>query len=170
MPSTEQKYQALEGQDIPNVEAGRLPPVELDSVSSSDEDGEKNHPSRSGSLKRSQVEGTPQRSPPKIGEHAATMVDGRKSRQPRRWFGVRLVPSKRVCIVLSIVAVAVVAAAIGGGAWVYKSAPPDGLSPPWYPAPLGGTVKSWDESYTKAREMVSKMDVMEKVNLTTGTG
>lgn len=167
MPNAKQKYQALQGQDIPNWEGGSLPRVEPESGSSSDEDGEKESP-RTGSLKRSQVGGTPQRSPPKIGEHAATAVDGQKSSRPWRCFG--LVPSKRVCIVLSIAAVAVVAAAVGGGAWVYKSAPPDGLSPPWYPAPLGGTVKNWEESYVKARQMVSKMNVMEKVNLTTGTG
>lgn len=55
--------------------------------------------------------------------------------------------------------------------FVYKKAAPvDGLSPPWYPSPKGGTLTSWEESYTKAAAMVSKMSLPEKVNITTGTG
>ncbi|KAL9131425.1 MAG: hypothetical protein Q9217_000639 [Psora testacea] len=48
--------------------------------------------------------------------------------------------------------------------------PKDGLSPPWYPTPLGGTVKGWQASYEKASKMVEKMSLVEKVNVTTGTG
>ena len=48
--------------------------------------------------------------------------------------------------------------------------PQDGLSPPWYPTPLGGTLKSWNESYAKAAKLVRKMNLLEKVNITTGTG
>ncbi|KAJ6260885.1 Beta-glucosidase [Drechslerella dactyloides] len=43
-------------------------------------------------------------------------------------------------------------------------------SPPHYPSPKGGTVKEWEESYKKAHELVSKMTLAEKVNITTGTG
>ncbi|KAI5778066.1 glycoside hydrolase family 3 protein [Geopyxis carbonaria] len=43
-------------------------------------------------------------------------------------------------------------------------------SPPWYPAPLGGTSKSWAGAYQKAYEMVSQMTLLEKINITTGTG
>ncbi|WQF82646.1 Putative glycoside hydrolase, family 3, glycoside hydrolase family 3 domain, immunoglobulin [Colletotrichum destructivum] len=60
-----------------------------------------------------------------------------------------------------------------GGAVMYKKfkgAPPTGLSPPWYPTPKGGISKNWAESYRKAGEMVSKMTLPEKVNITTGTG
>ncbi|KAL2354537.1 glycosyl hydrolase family 3 N terminal domain-containing protein [Cryomyces antarcticus] len=57
-----------------------------------------------------------------------------------------------------------------GGLWVYKSAPEDGQSPPWYPSPRGGTVKSWEESYKKAAALVKQMTLVEKVNVTTGVG
>ncbi|KAL6870204.1 hypothetical protein ACO1O0_001542 [Amphichorda felina] len=50
------------------------------------------------------------------------------------------------------------------------SKPLDGQSPPWYPSPKGGTVEQWADSYKKAADLVSKMTLPEKVNLTTGTG
>ncbi|PGH07436.1 beta-glucosidase [Blastomyces parvus] len=46
----------------------------------------------------------------------------------------------------------------------------DGLSRPWYPSPRGGTVQNWTESYEKAQELVGRMSVVEKVNVTTGVG
>ncbi|TDZ33593.1 putative beta-glucosidase E [Colletotrichum spinosum] len=52
----------------------------------------------------------------------------------------------------------------------FKGAPEVGLSPPWYPTPKGGISKNWAESYKKAGEMVSRMTLPEKVNITTGTG
>jgi beta-glucosidase len=57
-----------------------------------------------------------------------------------------------------------------GGYWFYTLAPPDGQSPPWYPAPPGGTLSTWAESYAKASKLVEKMTLPEKVNITTGTG
>lgn len=51
-----------------------------------------------------------------------------------------------------------------------KIEPPNGRSPPWYPSPAGGTVKEWEDSYAKASDMVRKMSLVEKVNVTTGTG
>ncbi|KAI1140610.1 glycoside hydrolase family 3 protein [Hypoxylon sp. FL0543] len=64
--------------------------------------------------------------------------------------------------------------ALGAGGFFafrkYKQTPPDGLSPPWYPTPKGGTAKTWADSYRKASEMVAKMTLPEKVNVTTGTG
>jgi hypothetical protein len=58
----------------------------------------------------------------------------------------------------------------GGGLWLYESPPKDGQSPPWYPTPQGGTVESWQESYDKAKQLVERMTLLEKVNITTGTG
>jgi beta-glucosidase len=58
----------------------------------------------------------------------------------------------------------------GGGLWVYKKAPANGQSPPWYPTPAGGTVRQWSESYKKAAKLVKQMSLVEKVNITTGTG
>ncbi|KAI1463745.1 glycoside hydrolase family 3 protein [Daldinia caldariorum] len=52
----------------------------------------------------------------------------------------------------------------------YRQSPPDGLSPPWYPTPKGGTARSWAEAYRKASGMVANMTLPEKVNVTTGTG
>jgi len=57
-----------------------------------------------------------------------------------------------------------------GGYWLYTTPPKDGLSPPWYPTPAGGTVSSWAESYAKAAKLVEQMSLPEKVNVTTGTG
>ena len=48
--------------------------------------------------------------------------------------------------------------------------PQDGLSPPWYPTPQGGTLELWNQSYVKASKMVRNMSLVEKVNITTGTG
>ncbi|KAI9744656.1 MAG: hypothetical protein M1818_002185 [Claussenomyces sp. TS43310] len=58
----------------------------------------------------------------------------------------------------------------GGGFWLYKHSPSDGQSPPWYPSPLGGTLSTWADSYAKASKLVEKMNLIEKVNVTTGTG
>lgn len=44
------------------------------------------------------------------------------------------------------------------------------LSPSWYPTPRGGTVPSWENSYKKARKLVERMTLVEKVNITTGVG
>jgi len=43
-------------------------------------------------------------------------------------------------------------------------------SPPVYPSPKGGTLSQWEKSYQKAAAMVGKMTLIEKVNITTGTG
>jgi len=43
-------------------------------------------------------------------------------------------------------------------------------SPPYYPAPPGGWVANWTDSYAKAQQVVANMTLAEKVNLTTGTG
>ncbi|GKT62863.1 glycoside hydrolase family 3 protein [Colletotrichum tofieldiae] len=79
----------------------------------------------------------------------------------------------RLCLFATAVAVIMWIIISAGGAVMYKKfkgAPPTGQSPPWYPAPKGGISKNWAESYKKAGEMVSKMTLPEKVNITTGTG
>ncbi|RKF83060.1 putative beta-glucosidase E [Golovinomyces cichoracearum] len=45
-----------------------------------------------------------------------------------------------------------------------------GLSPPWYPSPKGGSISSWSKSYEKAQILVEQMSLIEKINITTGTG
>ena len=169
MPIAGQEYQALQGQDT-LIEGGdarrRREAIEGFSSDDDDNNGEGGSPTRV--LNKSELDTTPRRSPPKAGEH--TVINGRKSRRPWRRVCTSFVPTKRVCFFITIVIAVILAAAIGGGAWVYKSAPKDGLSPPWYPTPLGGTTKSWEESYGKARQMVGDMSLVEKVNITTGTG
>jgi beta-glucosidase len=72
-----------------------------------------------------------------------------------------------IALVVGIIFWSILAA---GGYWLYTNTPPDGLSPPWYPSPPGGTVSSWAESYAKASKLVAQMSLVEKVNITTGTG
>ncbi|KAK2005540.1 glycosyl hydrolase family 3 N terminal domain-containing protein [Colletotrichum eremochloae] len=79
----------------------------------------------------------------------------------------------RLCVLVTALAVIMWIIISAGGAVMYKkfkSAPLTGQSPPWYPTPKGGISKNWAESYKKAAEMVSKMTLPEKVNVTTGTG
>jgi hypothetical protein len=48
---------------------------------------------------------------------------------------------------------------------------PDGYYVPmYYPAPFGGWVDSWAQSYEKARDLVDQMTLAEKTNITAGTG
>ncbi|KAL7811752.1 hypothetical protein V8C44DRAFT_94623 [Trichoderma aethiopicum] len=59
-----------------------------------------------------------------------------------------------------------IAAAAAAQAWV-----PDGYYvPPYYPAPHGGWVDDWRESYAKAKSLVDSMTLAEKTNITAGTG
>lgn len=59
----------------------------------------------------------------------------------------------------------------GSGYFVYvKTGTYDGLSEPWYPTPKGGSTRTWADSYAKAAEMVGRMSLLEKVNVTTGVG
>lgn len=77
----------------------------------------------------------------------------------------------RTCIATSaICAVIVTFLLISGGYLAYKNGLINGQSPPWYPSPQGGTVSTWAESYKKAQTLVEKMSLVEKVNITTGTG
>ncbi len=43
-------------------------------------------------------------------------------------------------------------------------------SPPFYPSPWMTGQGEWADAYTKAREFVSQLTLLEKVNLTTGVG
>lgn len=40
----------------------------------------------------------------------------------------------------------------------------------WFPSPRGGTLDAWAEDYRKAQEMVKRMSLVEKINITTGIG
>ncbi|KAL1873993.1 hypothetical protein VTK73DRAFT_644 [Phialemonium thermophilum] len=79
----------------------------------------------------------------------------------------------RCCLILIAIAVVIWVVIGAGGAFIYKKykeEPPYGQSPPWYPAPRGGSAASWAASYEKAQAMVRRMTLVEKVNVTTGTG
>jgi beta-glucosidase len=86
---------------------------------------------------------------------------------PKRW------SRSRCCILALAIGGAVFLLTAASGGFVYKKLgeePPYGQSPPWYPTPLGGTARTWADSYAKAAKMVSRMTLPEKVNITTGTG
>lgn len=77
----------------------------------------------------------------------------------------------RTCIATSAICAVIVALLlVSGGYFAYKNGLIDGQSPPYYPSPQGGTVSTWAESYKKAQLLVEKMSLVEKVNITTGTG
>ncbi|RMZ92606.1 hypothetical protein DV736_g159, partial [Chaetothyriales sp. CBS 134916] len=86
----------------------------------------------------------------------------------RLCYGRRL---SKTCIALCVLGIVFFTSSIGGGGyWAYKTALVDGQSPPWYPSPLGGTTTSWKDSYDKAQQLVDRMTLVEKVNITTGVG
>lgn len=59
-------------------------------------------------------------------------------------------------------------AVLGSGAPAKGS---DGfIAAPYYPAPYGGWVEDWEESYAKAKKLVDSMTLAEKTNITSGTG
>ena len=78
----------------------------------------------------------------------------------------------KTCWVVSAILLGGLLVLLGGfQTFVYKKPQPmDGLSPPWYPSPKGGTYLQWQKSYLMAATLVSKMSLVEKVNITTGTG
>ena len=88
-----------------------------------------------------------------------------KINKKSRWW-----PSKVCWIIMTISSMLLIALAFSWKSVLKLAAPADGLSPPWYPAPHGGTLDAWKESYEKASVMVEKMSLVEKVNITTGTG
>jgi hypothetical protein len=94
------------------------------------------------------------------------------SASPRSFVGLRKSIRRRSKCLIILITVLVVfwSVLVGGGYWIYKKKPVNGQSPPWYPTPPGGTVSQWDESYKKAEALVKKMTLLEKVNITTGTG
>lgn len=80
---------------------------------------------------------------------------------------------KRCCFTIAIVILILwsIITVLAALAWhKISTPPPDAQSPPWYPSPKGGTVKQWADSYKKAADLVSRMTLPEKVNITTGTG
>lgn len=90
----------------------------------------------------------------------------------KRLRNIRSAFARRSKCLLIVLAVLIVLWSIlaAGGFFIYKQKPTDGDSPPYYPTPLGGTVKQWSESYEKAAKLVRAMTLPEKVNITTGTG
>lgn len=91
--------------------------------------------------------------------------------RPRNSIPIFRLPTKR-CLIILVSVIAIVLFLLGGSAYhvVRNIVPADGQSPPWYPSPKGGSDPSWEKAYAKAAKMVSKMSLMEKVNVTTGTG
>lgn len=106
---------------------------------------------------------------------AATTPNGRTqarrgSRRPWQQLCCGIQFSNACLIIAFLFGAAAIIFLGGGGLYIYKAAPTDGHSPPWYPTPRGGTVESWQKSYDKAKQMVGRMTLVEKVNITTGTG
>ena len=154
MPSSKQPYRA-----VPAVDSDKIPLRRFVDDPSSDDDDDSAIDIRDPYPPKARV-ARADGSPPA----------NRGSRRPwqRLCFGLQF--SNTCLIIAFLFGAAAVVLLAGGGLYVYKTAPKDGLSPPWYPTPQGGTVESWQESYDKAKQMVERMTLVEKVNITTGTG
>ena len=78
----------------------------------------------------------------------------------------------KTCLLVSTILIGGLLVLVGGAYQFFykKIRPVDGQSPPWYPSPKGGTLSQWQMSYLSAATVVSKMSLIEKVNVTTGTG
>ncbi|KAF7189668.1 putative beta-glucosidase E [Pseudocercospora fuligena] len=95
-------------------------------------------------------------------------LSGKRQPSWQNW----LVPSRFCCMLVGLFFATLILLLGAGGLWVSKAGgvPEDGQSEPWYPSPKGGTLESWKESYAKAADLVKQMTLVEKVNITTGTG
>lgn len=139
----------------------------FDSDASSYEDLEEYDPLNydAGTLKRKKSTGDLRTRKPSYKDTESAGSTGLRPRHrrncgPRQW-----------CCWLLIFVAALVLLFTAGGLWAYTTTmSTDGLSPPWYPTPKGGTDKSWEKSYKKASELVKQMELVEKVNITTGVG
>jgi hypothetical protein len=155
MPPSMQTYR-----DIPAEDADKFPLRQyVDEASSDDEDldslkGGGEHKARKS--RAAPADGGPQAK--------------RGSRRPWQQLCCGLQFSNTCLVIAFLFGVSIVIFLGGGGLYIYKAVPKDGQSPPWYPTPLGGTVESWQKSYDKAKQMVERMTLVEKVNITTGTG
>ncbi|KAF5007476.1 hypothetical protein FDECE_6198 [Fusarium decemcellulare] len=97
----------------------------------------------------------------------------KRRRRPTGLFRPCRASPKRCCLTVVGVVVIIwaILSALGAFAWKKIKTPPAyGQSPPWYPSPKGGTSKNWERSYKRAAQLVEKMTLAEKVNITTGTG
>jgi beta-glucosidase len=60
---------------------------------------------------------------------------------------------------------------VQGGILYPREAVPDGfVAASYYPAPYGGWVANWTDSYAKAAALVGNMTLAEKANITAGSG
>ena len=93
-------------------------------------------------------------------------------------FPLQWLSPKRVCFALLIVIVILALFISWRGVpgvppmakFYHESIRIDGQSEPWYPTPRGGTMTRWERAYEDAWNMVRNMTLLEKVNITTGTG
>lgn len=70
-----------------------------------------------------------------------------------------------------VLAVLLSLSSLAAGAAIEKRAVPAGyVAAPAYPAPHGGWVPEWSDSYQKASRIVASMTLAEKTNITAGSG
>ncbi|PKY06735.1 putative glycosyl hydrolase [Aspergillus campestris IBT 28561] len=106
---------------------------------------------------------------------------GRRERQRRRsliqaqsggWRAVRHARYWWRTLVAVIVGLALLVWAFSSFAARRDKNRPVGMPPSdsWFPSPRGGTLDAWADDYRKAQELVQRMSLVEKINITTGIG
>lgn len=63
-----------------------------------------------------------------------------------------------------------VGVALGETCHQRDSVPPEYVAASYYPTPHGGWTPDWADSYAKAKNLVGRMTLAEKTNITAGTG
>ncbi|QIX00807.1 hypothetical protein AMS68_006324 [Peltaster fructicola] len=110
-------------------------------------------------------------------EHISTPLAPRRDKRQQKSWDIIRTPSRFQCALVALFTVSLVLLLGAGGLWTRRqqrqpvhTVNKPGDSEPWYPTPQGGTVRAWQESYSKAAELVKQMTLVEKINITTGIG
>jgi beta-glucosidase len=137
-------------------------------IYSGDEDSDTEHVNHSEGQRLIQNENA--NSPSRRKNMDTTTEKHKQSKWPK-WWPVALRPTRLLSWLIVLFLACVSLLVVINVKFVHKrSKTALGMSPSWYPTPRGGIAAEWAKSYEKAASLVRQMDLIEKVNITTGTG